>query len=109
MIGYFFAGSKSNGLYITPYKSVTPSSALTLNGSGNLKPASTAAERSVDSRSASGVPAASTSTDLGALFTRDDVSTKYFPESLPLTACVASPGSSSLTEPVSSDTRYACV
>src|SRR5713226_9534810 len=109
MIGYFFAGSKSNGLYITPYKSVTPSSALTLNGSGNLKPDSTAAERSVDSRSDTGVPIASTSTDLGALFTRDEVSTKYLPESLPLIECEASPGSSSFAAPVSSDTRYACV
>ena len=46
MIGYFRFGSKSNGLYITPYRSVTPSSALTVNGSGNLKPASISALRS---------------------------------------------------------------
>ena len=46
MIGYFFDGSKSNGLYITPNKSVMPSSAFTVNGSGNLKPASVSGARS---------------------------------------------------------------
>jgi hypothetical protein len=82
-----------------------PSSAFTLNGSGNLNPASTAAEMSVVSNSASGVPVASSSTDLGAVFTRDDVSTKNLPESLAVTACDASPGSSSFMTPVSSATR----
>ena len=77
-----------------------PSSAFTLKGSGNLKPASTSAETSVFSRSSTGVPAASSSTDSGAVFTRDELSTKNVPLSFTLTACDASPGLSSFDRPV---------
>jgi hypothetical protein len=76
MTGYFFAGSKSNGLYMTPYRSVTPSSAFTLNGSGNVKPASFRAPRSGVSSFVTVVPSVSSRTDSGAPSTRDALSMK---------------------------------
>src|SRR5712692_1528606 len=94
--GYFLFGSKSNGLYITPYKSVTPSSALTLNGSGNLKPASLSALMSGESSFVTTPPSVSYSAADGAASIRDALSTKYRLESARLTAWLASPGSSSL-------------
>ena len=86
MIGYFFAGSKSNGLYITPYRSVTPSSAFTLKGSGNLNPASLSAVRSGVSRFATTAPVVSYRTADGAASMRDALSTKYRFESAIATA-----------------------
>src|SRR3546814_8953964 len=46
MIGYFFAGSKFVGLNIIPYRSVLPSRALTVNGSGGTQPAASRREMS---------------------------------------------------------------
>ena len=51
MIGYFFFGSKSNGFHMLPYRSVTPSAALTMNVSGIFQPTSTRRDRSAFSRS----------------------------------------------------------
>src|ERR1039457_3070746 len=76
IIGYFFAGSKSNGLYITPYRAGMPSSAFTWNGSGNLYPACMAVLRSTVSSGMTFVPAASNNTFFGAVFTLDEVSMK---------------------------------
>src|SRR5690349_6672015 len=71
--GYFRFASKSNGLYITPYRSVTPSSAFTRNVSGYLKPASINCDTSVVSSSASCVPCPSSNTDFGAVSTLEYV------------------------------------
>src|SRR6187455_327340 len=98
MIGYFLFGSKSKGLYITPNRSVMPSSALTLNGSGNLYPDSIIAERSVFSRGISLLPSWSYNTDSGAVLTRDELLTKYLPESDIDIACEASPALSSFMQ-----------
>ena len=81
------------------------SSALTVNVSGYLYPASRILEVSVVSRSASGVPDESYSTDFGAVLTREDVSTKNRPASSRDTECDASPGFRSLGAPPSRPTR----
>ena len=39
MIGYFLVSSRLVGLYIKPYRSVTPSRPLTVNGTGGFHPA----------------------------------------------------------------------
>ena len=44
--GYFFFGSKFDGLTMTPQMSVLPSRALATNTSGALKPAASSAEMS---------------------------------------------------------------
>src|SRR5688500_17905758 len=36
--GYFLVASKSNGFHMMPYRSVTPSAAFTVNGSGGRQP-----------------------------------------------------------------------
>jgi hypothetical protein len=85
------AGSKSKGLYITPHKSVTPSSAFTAKGSGNLNPASFSALRSGVSSLVTALPMVSNSTDSGAASTRDELSMKYLVSSAMATACDALP------------------
>src|SRR5688572_28063361 len=99
MMGYFFEGSKSNGLYIVPYRSVMPSSAFTENGSGYRKPASRSDDTSVFSSSITLLPAESNRTDSGAESMRDELSTKNVHLSFIATACEAFPGFRSFIAP----------
>src|SRR5271166_2237026 len=78
MIGYFFFGSKSNGFHMLPYRSVTPSPALTTNVSAGRQPYSLSRDRSAFSSSITMLPRSSRKMLSGPLSTREILSTRNF-------------------------------
>ena len=72
-MGYFFVESKSKGLYMVPQMSVTPSAALTMNGSDTLNPISLSPDRSAVSRSMTTFPNSSRMTHLGVMSVREAI------------------------------------
>ena len=78
--GYFFDGSKFVGRQMTPYKSVCPSAAFALNGSGNFHPIAVSFETSAFSSGITIWPScALRTTDTVGRSTRENASTKYLP------------------------------
>ena len=72
MIGYFRVESKVVGRYISPYRSVLPSRAFTVNGIGGVHPAATSREMSLFSSVATSLPLrASRSTVVGGTSGRE--------------------------------------
>ena len=65
-IGYFFVASSVVGTNIRPYRSVTPSRAFTLNGTGGFHPEAISFEMSAFSTVAMSLPEASRTTATGA-------------------------------------------
>jgi hypothetical protein len=67
---------------MTPYRSVTPSAALTVKGSGISHPASSSMLKSASSSSSTTRPCPSRTTLCGTVFTRAYECTKYRLDSL---------------------------
>src|SRR5690606_9650288 len=108
-MGYFFFASKLVGLNIMPYRSVLPSRALTVNGTGGTQPAAFSREMSAVATVATVLPSsARRSTVTGGSTGVDQASTKYVPSGDRVTVWSAASGVSSTGSPPSSDTLKNC-